>query len=275
MIGLSRLRVACWRDRWIPWHVLRVRVDPGVIPYAAGDLIGYHLWVNGSYEDAERAAVTRIVRHGGIVVDAGANLGLYTLLASRRCGRDGVVHSFEASPIEYRKLRRTVRWNGLQNVVLNNVALSDQDGTAVIYESLDGAGALNRLDGPAKPSGRYRAQQIARVSLDSYLATRQVRRVDFMKVDVEGHELSLLRGAERVLRESRPIVMIEMNDGRQSVDSSPARVWSLLEGLGYQWYRADGSDGYLASCERPAVFGYLNLFAIPNERLSAVDVRVG
>src|SRR5713101_4832046 len=170
MIRFSRPRVAAWRDRWIPWHVLRVHLDAGVIPYGAGDIIGYHLWVKGSYEDAERAAVMRVVRNGNIVVDAGANSGLYTLLASRRCGLDGVVHSFEASPIEYRKLLLTVRWNGLQNVVLNNVALSDKDGTAVIYESLDGSGALNRLDGPAKASGRYRAQQIACVSLDSYLA---------------------------------------------------------------------------------------------------------
>jgi FkbM family methyltransferase len=267
----SRARLAMWRDRWAPWYVVRIRLDIGVVPYSTGDVVGYHLWVNGSYEDAERAAVTRLVQDGNVVVDAGANLGIYTLLASRRCGMGGVVHSFEASPIEHRKLVRTVRWNGLQNVVLNNVALSDRNGTAVIHESLDGTGALNRLDGPAKASGRYQARQVPRVSLDSYLAARDVKRVDFIKADVEGHELSVLQGAECALTENRPVVMAEMNDARQSLDSSPARVWAFLERLGYQWYRTDGPHGGLRRISQPAVFGYVNLFAIHTERLGTLD----
>ncbi len=264
----SKSYTVSFRDRYFKNWIIKVKTEDGVIPYTSGDVIGYNLWIKGKYEDTERVMVRALAANCTVFMDVGANSGIYTLLASKNCRPDSSVHAFEASPIEYKKLVLTIKWNRLRNVFLNNIALSETDGTISIYENLDGWGALNRVDRPATDEGLYRMANVPCLSLDSYCESNNINQIDFLKIDVEGHELPVLKGAKRMIVESRPIILIEMNDRRRSDQSSPAQIWSFLESYGYIWHHADSSSRRLLAIQQPKEFGYLNLFAIPSEKIS-------
>jgi FkbM family methyltransferase len=268
--AISRRRrsiIARFRDRFYRNWIIKVRTEDGVIPYTSGDVIGYNLWIKGKYENIERAVVRALVANCRVFVDVGANSGIYTLLASKNSRPDSSIHAFEASPIEYQKLMLTIEWNALHNVIANNLALSESNGTTSIYENLDGCGALNRVDRPALDNGRYRMVEVPCVSLDTYCESNKISRIDFLKIDVEGHELPVLKGGRRTIAEDRPVIMVEMNDRRSSDQSSPKQLWAFLESYSYVWHQADPLNGRLVSIHQPEVFGYLNLFAIPSEKI--------
>jgi FkbM family methyltransferase len=258
------------RDRVFPGRVLRVQTDVGTLPYFRRDLLGRRFWSASDFEAPERDVMRRLLQGCKVFVDAGANLGVYSLLASRVAGEGALVLSFEPSPIELRKLLVTIEWNDLRNVLVCPFALSDTNGTLSFYESLEGHGALNRMDRPGDNRTRYRQTMVQAITLDSYTALLGIEKVDFIKIDVEGHELPMLRGAQKTIDRSRPMMMIEMEDKRSSATSTPLDIWNHLEALGYVWCKAESASGRLTRFGRPDNFKALNLYAIPSERAAEV-----
>lgn len=257
------------RDKFAPAMRLWLRTTDGLLPYDSEDLVATGL-AHGRFESEELAFVTRALPTCRGVVDVGANFGLYTLLASRRIAIDGRVVAFEASPIEYKKLSWTIACNGLANVVAVLSAISSSEGETVIYESECGAGALNRIDRPAKETGRWRSTTVPMTSLDAWFRSHGAGiTVDLIKIDVEGHELPVLYGGRGLIGRYRPVIMIEVNASRASVDSDPERIWSFIVEAGYRWYGIDDAAGNLVPVLRPG--DKINLVAVPerpgNEKL--------
>jgi FkbM family methyltransferase len=271
---LLRRGAAELRDRVFPSGNLRVTTDIGVVPYFRRDLLGRRFWSASDFEGSEREVMRGLLKGATVFIDAGANLGIYSLLASKACGSGALVLAFEPSPIELRKLLVTIDWNDLRNVLVCPFALSDRTDTITFYESLEGHGALNRVDRPGDDRTLYRQTTVQAVTLDSYLAFIGVGRVDFIKIDVEGHELPLLRGARTTIERHRPSMMVEMEDKRSSATSTPLDIWNHLELLGYRWFQADASAGGLAPLEKPVHFKALNLFAVARERVAEVERQV-
>src|SRR5262249_38123063 len=227
------------RDAVYPSHIFKVRTEDGVLPYMRGDLLGWRFWTDDDFENMDRAVVRKLLKNCKVFIDAGANLGVYSLLASRTCGPGARIFSFEPSPVEFKKLELTVDWNDLANVIKCPVALSDTNGTLSFFESLEGRGALNRVDRPGDKVSRYRQTQGECARLDDYMSSKGVERIDFIKIDVEGHELPLLEGAANILKTHRPSLMIEMADKRASEVSTPEAIWAYLSSLRYTWLRLD------------------------------------
>ena len=257
------------RDKFLPRLRMRLQTSDGDLPFDSGDLVASQL-LRGEFERAEISILTSILGLCSTFVDVGANLGLYTLLASRRMHR-GCIFSFEASPIEFGKLSWTIQKNGLANVTAIHSAVSDELGEATIYESLFGAGALNRIDRPAKTTGRWRASQVPKISLDHYFELTLARRVDpidLIKIDVEGHELPVLLGAENILRASAPVIMIEVNASRMSDRSSPEKIFAFMRMHSYRMYAIDEASARLQAVESPS--DKINYFAVPSSRTDAL-----
>ncbi len=155
-----------------------------------------------AYTDrAERQLLRKILFRGAVVVDAGANIGIYSQFLSRCVGRTGVVHSFEPSPENFERLQFATR--NLANVRLSRAAVGECSGRSKLYVS-DKLNVDHRTylaDGDSRD-----AVPIDIVALDDYFEPGQ--RVDLIKMDIQGYELQALRGAARVLKENPDINLL-------------------------------------------------------------------
>ena len=132
---------------------------------------------------------------GAVVVDAGANIGIYSQFLSRCVGLTGVVHSFEPSPENFERLQSAMR--KLANVRLCQAAVGECSGRSKLYVS-DQLNVDHRTY--ATEGDSRRAVPIDIVALDDYFKPGQ--HVDFIKMDIQGYELHALRGANRVLADN-------------------------------------------------------------------------
>ena len=149
-----------------------------------------------AYADrAERRLLRTVLSAGSVVVDAGANIGIYSQFLSRCVGPTGVVHSFEPSPENFNRLQSAVR--DLANVRLSQAALGEcsQSGELYLSDKLNVDHRTYATDGDSR-----RAVQIDIVALDDFFEPGQ--RVDLIKMDIQGYELHALRGANRVLADN-------------------------------------------------------------------------
>jgi tRNA (mo5U34)-methyltransferase len=223
--------------------------------------------LHGEFEKMEMQFVKRLLRPHMIVVDVGAHHGIYTLLASKCVGGQGCVIAIEPSPRECARLQRHLRINRASNVTLAACAAGEDPGEADLYV-VDGFNDwCNSLRPPAtaEPVRRVRVQ-VRR--LDDILSELDIAKVDFMKLDAEGAELSVLYGALKLLnRKDRPAMLVEVQDVRTRRWSYPAReILQFLKRLDYQWFAIAAKGALLPiSCEEETYNA--NLVALPRERM--------
>ena len=156
-----------------------------------------------AYTDrAERRLLKRILPKGAVVVDAGANIGVYSRFLSRCVGPTGVVHSFEPSPENFSRLQRAVR--KLANVRLSQAALGERSGKSNLYVS-DKLNVDHRTYATQGDSRRIVPIDI--IALDDYFF-KSGQRVDLIKMDIQGYELHALRGAQRVVADNPDIKLL-------------------------------------------------------------------
>lgn len=171
----------------------RVRVD-------AGDDLG--LARGAPYEPLLEDVLRRHVPSGGTVVDGGAHIGYFTLVCARAAGPSGRVIAFEPAPATFALLEENVRVNGYTNVTLVPGALSDASGTARLHLSPENTGD-HRI---GEADGQRDALTISTHALDDVLPDGT--QVDVVKLDVQGAEPLVLRGAARVLTENPGLVLM-------------------------------------------------------------------
>jgi len=169
----------------------------------------------GLYEPHETAWLQQHLRPGMTFVDVGANIGYYTWLASSLVGDGGRVLAFEPGPYAAQSLRKTLLNGSVRNVVCHQLALSDEPGEAILYVPPESAGNYNPSLTPYLPNMTAVPTQVA--ILDAYLDDEQVKIVDVLKIDVEGVELKVLRGASRAFSNHR-IRAVLCECGEHSLD---------------------------------------------------------
>ena len=193
----------------------------------------------------ELAALRRHIGSGDTVIDIGSHKGGFLYWLVRYVGPRGHVYAFEPQPQLAAYLRQIVGRRGWMNVTLEEAAVSDRAGSldlrvpAAPGQTSPGATLAPFGDDGGGPQHRVRVPVIA---LDEYLAAHTAgpsgpaagTRVTAIKCDVEGHELEVFRGAERTLREHRPVLLFECEARHMTGGLTPANVFAYLEGLGYR-----------------------------------------
>jgi len=150
---------------------------------------------------AERKLLRKVLPPGAIVVDVGANIGIYTQFLSRCVGSSGVVHCFEPSPENFKRLSAATR--KLANVSAFQAAVGEHSGESELYIS----DKLNVDHRTYSAKGSFRRTiPIKMVALDDYFELRQ--RVDLIKMDIQGYELHALHGANRVIATNPDIKLL-------------------------------------------------------------------
>jgi FkbM family methyltransferase len=188
--------------------------------------------------EPELLYLERVLSPGKVFVDAGANFGIYTLLASKIVGEAGRVISFEPSSRVFPVLQRNIALNGFKNVLAFHVALTDKPGRARLY--YHAAVGCDSLGKDASFEQDARAEDVSTESLDNVLKQSSVGRVDVIKMDVQGAEELALRGAIEIVTSTRPVVIFELfPEGAASLGLSPNGAWNFLEGHGYEFFIVD------------------------------------
>src|SRR6266853_2897164 len=225
-----------------------------------------HQLLHNEFERMETEFVIRLLRPDMTVVDAGAHHGLYALLASTRVGWDGRVIAIEPSARECQRLEKHLRLNRCSNTELVTCALGEDSGEADLY-LMDGIHDWCNSLQPPSVDEPVRTVRVPVRRLDDVLAESAVTKVDFMKLDVEGAELSVLYGAMKVWHgESRPAILAELQDSRTEPWGYAAKeIIQFLIRLDYRWF-AIGAKGALLpiSCDQETYEA--NLVALPVER---------
>lgn len=194
-----------------------------------------YLWMHrrGMMGAAERASLARLVRPGMVVVDVGANLGLYSLLMARLAGPTGRVVSFEPDPALFSLLRENCAANGATNVECIHLALGSLSGRMKLQRPTLNSGD-NHLGNDTSTPFR-RPIEVGVASLDSLMPDL---RPDFIKVDVQGWELKVLRGMEGTLKAAGNVgIFLEIcPKWLRRAGASPGELQDFVRGLGFRFY---------------------------------------
>ncbi len=159
-------------------------------------------------EKQEQIFYINNISRGDIVFDVGANVGELTLLFSRFADISGQVHSFEPTPATFEKLSAIVKNANKTNVTLNNLAVSDKPGFVNFYMYEEHQAAWNTMaNRPLEDYGitvpAPTTVQIPATSIDAYCVEHAISKIDLLKMDVEGAELNVLYGAEKMFTEKK------------------------------------------------------------------------
>jgi FkbM family methyltransferase len=214
----------------------RIHVDP------TDFAVGHTLARTATYEPEVSAVLRTVLGRDATFVDIGANIGWFSLLGACLVGPQGKVVAIEPNPRNVSLLRDSAKDNGFDNVDVIAVALSEQPG-AVALETDGSNGRIIPINGP--PAAPVEAEYVvASYPLDQLLAGAGVGPVDVIKMDVEGAEPLVLRGAAGTIRANRPVLISEFYP--LALDSSPwgdARGYlATLRDFGYR-LSVIGQDG--------------------------------
>ena len=174
--------------------------------------------VEESYEPYMKDAVK--LKAGDVFVDAGAHVGKYSFYASRQVGDSGLVIAIEPHPKNVENLRKGMKLNDLTNIVVVEKACSSYSGKEFLMEH--------------KTSANYELVQeqnetkVEVDTLDNILESLRVRRVNMMKIDVEGCEYEVLQGAYKTITKFKPLLMVEV------ILNNKEKVFQHLEKFGYR-----------------------------------------
>jgi len=221
---------------------------------------------SGQFEEDTTAFIKANLNSGDCFIDVGANIGFFSLLTSPIVAADGLVLSIEPTTDTFIKLDENIHQNGLLNVKHHKIALSDYEGTASFNVSMDGHDAFNSFSKPQYGS-EYESETVEVKMLDSFYNNIETYKDRILiKVDVEGWEYNVIKGAEKILRELNPVIIIEFND--ENTKNSPFKcrdVYTLFQSYGYDLFSLN--NGQLVFKENEDHFNYQNLIAKKTDSL--------
>jgi len=252
---------------FFPKKPLRYRLPyGGCLLLEPGDTFTYCFWPGvESYEPEVRSVVRKILKPGDTFVDCGANVGYFSVLAGRLVGPEGKVLAIEANPDSLRLLQRNLRANGFGDAV--HCALTSHSGDVDLFMPTTGATYSSlRVGGLAKGEG-LRSFKVPGRMLDEIVASLGLKKINLIKIDIEGGELDVLASARKILNQYRPLVLIEYSTNTwPAFDATPQRLKDLMNQQRYSISQITFDGRFAPIGENVWNKEYVNLALIPRER---------
>ena len=191
----------------------------------------------GTYEELESKIMEEKIEMGNIVVDVGANIGLHTLNMARIVGNTGQVFAFEPDPSNFEILKKNVKINNYKNIILEQKAVGDKHGRTTLYQS-DHPGKHRIFPQTEQAKGQV---QVELTNLDNYFDFDMIDKINFIKIDVEGLEFSVLKGMKNILKNSKKIkILFEfMPENTMEVGFTPIELLNYLTSNDFKLYCMD------------------------------------
>ncbi|WP_343636496.1 FkbM family methyltransferase [Fluviicola sp.] len=214
-------------------HGVKMVIDPSL-----DKGVELSLFETGTYEKGTIQLLEKYLKPGSAFLDIGANIGLMSVIASKIVGEKGIVYAAEANPGTVSILQTNIELNNCKNIQLLPVALSDEQGTALLFENWE----VNR--GGASLISQSEGQQGVTVNmerLDDLFDENTA--VDLVKIDVEGFEPPVIRGGMNWFRKQLPVFIIEVSEKREKeTGPSPLEIMELVKTIGsYRFYKQKGT----------------------------------
>ncbi len=194
------------------------------------------LSIRGEYEPFETALIKQLVKPGQVVLDIGANIGYYTLIIARQVGDAGHVFAFEPDPTNFGVLKKNVEINGYTNVTLVQKAVSNTTGRLNLYVRDDHYGDHRIYD----PGDGRQAVRVDVIRLDDFFAD-DPRRIDFIKMDIQGAEKGAVEGMTALLKGQAGLSMLTefWPTGLMGFGTTPKAYLDLLLAQGFELFEVD------------------------------------
>lgn len=206
--------------------------------------------------DSELISLNKNLLTGNVFVDAGANIGIYTIIAAKLVGESGRVIAFEPTIESYNALNKSIELNELKNVQVYQCALSNREGKTRFYTHPDSS--RNSL-GPIP--GANKGINVNIVMLDKILEQEKVSRVDFIKMDVEGAEELVLKGATNLLSKHKPVILFESNFiASKALGLLNSGAWDFLKSEGYKIFTINDLGEPLNEILTPSTGNFIAVF---------------
>lgn len=255
------------RWRCAPYKSARDRSSGYRISYNLAEWTERMTYFLGRYPENEVVAVLHAgLRPGDTFVDGGSHVGLLSLLAAGLVGPGGHVHALEPNPSNSARIVAALESNAITHVTVHQVALGDEDTTAVLHlfsEIFSGTGTLGTPD-PRDARDRVVETIAVRVVRGDDVLRDAVTSPLFIKLDVEGYECRALRGMEDIMQRHRPAVLTEcLPRNLARVGDSPTTLFSAMQARGY--------EGFLAEVKRSLLTSHLSLRPLQDVAMDHFD----
>jgi len=180
----------------------KVKIGNNVLFLDEDDSLGLSL--NQNYEPTHTKLIKENVRKGNIVLDIGANIGIFTLLFAELVGSKGKVYAFEPDPTTFNILKKNVEINGYKNVILINKAVSNKKGKVKLFLCENNNGNHKVYD--SKENRKF--IEVDCIKLDGYFKDYKGK-INFIKMDIEGSEPSVINGSLKILSKNNLKMLTE------------------------------------------------------------------
>jgi len=220
------------------------------------DLVDWYIYFNLKEEGLD--LMLSFIQPGDLVLDIGTNVGYFALRCAMKAKR-GFVYGFEPSEISFNKCQANLGLNNLSNLVVEQLALGEMEGTAYLHTETENNRGMNRISTDRISED----EQIKVRSMDQFVKENNISKVNFIKLDVEGYEMQVLKGGEQTISAFRPKLFLEVDDtllGRFGVSSTSIFHW--LQEREYNIYDIRGNRLH----DVTGIFDrHVDVIAIPSE----------
>lgn len=257
--------------QWVPRNQLSVDAQGHKLFLDSADMgVARNLLLSrGKWEEAETHLFSSLVKEGMTVVDIGANIGYYTLLAARLVGPQGKVYAFEPSQENFALLSRNVEANGYKNVVLVPKAVCERSGTARLRLDRESSGN-HSLSGIR---GEGASAEVETVSLDDFFSSVH-ERIDVIKIDAEGAEVAILQGMLATLARNPDLVLFTEFFPRaiQAFGYQPEEYVRHLASFGFRIYPIDHGEKNVVPIDLAQLAEFVRPFVQDRRRRDALNL---
>jgi FkbM family methyltransferase len=209
--------------------------------------IQQNIFFLGEYETSELNFLESTLKKGDTFIDVGANIGVHTLVASKKVGETGKVISFEPFPKNNKLIQKNIELNNTTNVQLERFAICDNSKSIPLFYN---EAEVNQGMASSYATEFSLTETVEAISLDEYLKLNPIEHVDLIKIDIEGGEYPALQGMTQALQKLKPTLLIELDD--DIIKNTPfgkSQIIGFLMNLGYKQYFLD-RNGNLTENEK-------------------------
>jgi len=233
--------------------------------------------IDKGFENDEITFLCKYLKQGDIFLDIGSNIGLFSLYAAEIVTEKGKIHAFEPTPDTYSRLKENIELNGFQNIITtNNIGLSSSKGALKLNVSSDGHDAWNTFAQQSEMKFENNIE-IPVERLDDYLLEKKLSpdKIAFVKMDVEGWEMEVVKGANNLLIDKNaPVFMVEFTESNLfAAGSNCYELYDIFTSYGYKWYTYNVENNLLLEDPKRIHYPYNNLIAIKNIDLARERIK--